>query len=53
MKRNGGYYVGKYLKENGLVLLCELLVVLLLGIICSILLKAEPLWLAHVMAVVA
>ncbi len=53
MKRNSGYYIGKYLRENGLVLLCELLVVLLLGIICSILLQAQPLWLAPVMAVVA
>jgi hypothetical protein len=52
MKKNGNY-LGKYLKSNALVLLCELAVVLLLGFICSFIVDADPLWLAPVLAFVA
>lgn len=46
-------YIGKYLKDNVIVLICELVVVLLLGFICSFVVGGEPLWLAPVMAFVA
>lgn len=52
MEKTNGYYVAKYLKNNALVLLCELVVVLLLSLICTIIMEAEPLWLAPVIAVV-
>jgi hypothetical protein len=52
MEKTNGYYVAKYLKNNALVLLCELVVVLLLSLICTIIMEADPLWLAPVIAVV-
>ena len=52
MEKTNGYYVAKYLKNNALVLLCELVVVLLLSLICTIIMEAEPLWRAPVIAVV-
>lgn len=52
MEKTNGYYVAKYLKNNALVLVCELVVVLLLSLICSIIMEAEPMWLAPLIAVV-
>ena len=52
MKKNENY-IGKYLKSNALVLVCELAVVLLLGFICAFIVNADPLWLAPVLAFVA
>lgn len=46
-------HIGKYLKDNVIVLICELVVVLLLGFICAFVVGGEPLWLAPVMAFVA
>ena len=51
-ERTNGYYFGKYLKDNALVLLCELIVVLLLSVICCIILGGEPLWLAPTLTAV-
>lgn len=53
MEKTNGYYAGRYLKNNGIALLCELIVVLLLSLICSILIGAQPMWLAPAMATVA
>lgn len=50
---NVGFYLKKYLKRNAVVLLCELAVVLLLSLICSMLLQASPAWLAPTLAVIA
>lgn len=52
MEKTNGYYVAKYLKNNALVLVCELVVVLLLSLICTIIIEADPLWLAPVIGVV-
>ncbi len=52
MEKTNGYYVAKYLKNNALVLVCELIVVLLLSLICAIIMEAEPMWLAPLIAVV-
>lgn len=52
MEKTNGYYVAKYLKNNALVLVCELVIVLLLSLICTIIMEAEPLWLAPAIAVV-
>lgn len=52
MEKTNGYYVAKYLKNNALVLVCELVVVLLLSLICSIIMEADPMWLPPVIAVV-
>lgn len=53
MSNNNGHYMIKYLKNNAIVLLCELIVVLLLGLICTIILGGEPMWLAPLLAVIA
>ena len=53
MNKDFKYYSLKYLKSNGVVLLCELLVVFLLGLVCTLLLGGQPLWLAPVLSVVA
>jgi Na+-transporting NADH:ubiquinone oxidoreductase subunit NqrC len=53
MNSNKSRYLKNYFKHNGLVLVCELLIVLLLSLVCSLLLKGKPLWLAPVMAVAA
>ena len=50
---NKSRYLKNYFKHNGLVLVCELLIVLLLSLVCALLLKGKPLWLAPVMAVAA
>ena len=46
-------YFKNYFKHNGIVLVCELLIVLLLSLVCAILLDASPKWLAPVLAVAA
>lgn len=46
-------YMMKYLKNNAVVLVCELIVVLLLSLICTIILGGQPMWLAPTLAVVA
>ena len=53
MNSNKSRYLKNYFKHNGLVLVCELLIVLLLSLVCALLLKGKPLWLAPVMAVAA
>ena len=53
MKQSNSRYFKNYFKHNGVVLICELLIVLLLSLICTILLKAQPKWLAPVLAVAA
>ncbi len=53
MKKTNGYYMGKYLKSNFFVLLCELVIVLLLSLICTIILEGEPMWLTPALATVA
>lgn len=53
MKKGAGYYIGKYFKSNGIVLLLELLVVALVSVICSVVLSAEPVWLGAVLALMA
>lgn len=53
MKQSNSRYFKNYFKHNGIVLICELLIVLLLSLICTILLKAQPKWLAPVLAVAA
>lgn len=50
MEKTNGYYVGKYLKNNALVLICELIVVLLLSMICTIIMDGKPAWLAPTVA---
>jgi hypothetical protein len=45
--------LGRYLKENVVVLLFELIIVVLLAYICSLMLGGEPVWLAPVLAVFA
>lgn len=52
-QNNNARYIKNYLKHNGIVLICELLIVLLLSIICTILLGGSPKWLAPVLAVAA
>ena len=46
-------YLNTYFKHNGVVLVCELLIVLLLSLICTILVGAKPVWLAPVLTIVA
>jgi len=46
-------YLKAYLKENLVVLLFELVIVVLLACICSLMLGGEPVWLAPVLAVFA
>jgi len=53
MKQSNSRYFKNYFKHNGVVLICELLIVLLLSLVCTILLKAQPAWLAPVLAVAA
>ena len=45
--------LGRYLKENVVILLFELIIVVLLACICSLMLGGEPVWLAPVLAVFA
>lgn len=52
MEKTNGYYVGIYLKNNGLALVCELIVVLLLSLICTIIMDGQPMWLAPTMATI-
>lgn len=53
MKKSNGYYMKSYLKNNWLVLLCELVIVLLLALICTVVVEGKPAWLAPAMAVTA
>lgn len=53
MKKSNGYYMKSYLKNNWLVLLCELVIVLLLALICTVVMEGKPAWLAPAMAVTA
>lgn len=53
MKSNKSRYLKNYFKHNGIVLICELLIVLLLSLVCTLLLKATPVWFAPVMALAA
>ncbi len=53
MKSNKSRYLKNYFKHNGMVLICELLIVLLLSLVCTLLLKATPVWFAPVMALAA
>lgn len=46
-------YLKRYLKENLVVLLFELVIVVLLACICSLMLGGEPVWLAPALAVFA
>ena len=50
---NKSHYLKNYFKHNGVVLVCELLIVLLLSIACTLLLGGKPAWLAPVLAIVA
>ncbi|MBQ7337881.1 MAG: hypothetical protein IJW40_11830 [Clostridia bacterium] len=50
---NKSRYLKNYFKHNGIVLICELLIVLLLSIVCTILLDGSPRWLAPTLAVAA
>ena len=52
-QNNNARYIKNYLKHNGVVLICELLIVLLLSIICSILLGGTPRWLAPTLSITA
>lgn len=52
-QNNNARYIKNYLKHNGIVLICELLIVLLLSIICTILLDGTPRWFAPILAVAA
>ena len=53
MEKTNGYYMAKYLKNNVVVLICELVIVLLLSVICTVILEGDPVWLAPVLALVA
>jgi hypothetical protein len=53
MKKSNGYYMTSYLKNNWLVLVCELVIVLLLALICTVVVGGQPTWLAPSMAVTA
>ena len=53
MKKSNGYYMRSYLKNNWLVLLCELVIVLLLALICTVVIGGQPAWLTPLMAVTA
>jgi hypothetical protein len=53
MKKSNGYYLKSYLKNNWLVLVCELVIVVLLALICTILIGGQPAWLTPVMALTA
>lgn len=50
---NKSHYLKNYFKHNGVVLVCELLIVLLLSIACTLLLGGTPAWLAPALAVAA
>jgi Na+-transporting NADH:ubiquinone oxidoreductase subunit NqrC len=50
---NTSRYFKNYFKHNGVVLVCELLIVLLLSLICSILLDGSPRWLTPTLAISA
>ncbi len=50
---NKAHYLKNYFKHNGVVLVCELLIVLLLSIACTFLLNGSPRWLAPALAVAA
>ncbi len=53
MKKSNGYYMRSYLKNNWLVLLCELVIILLLALICTVVMEGKPAWLTPTMAVTA
>lgn len=53
MKKSNGYYMRSYLKNNWLVLVCELVIVLLLALICTVVVGGQPTWLTPAMAVTA
>ena len=53
MKKSNGYYLKSYLKNNWLVLVCELVIVVLLALICTVLIGGQPAWLTPVMALTA
>ncbi|MBE6620340.1 MAG: hypothetical protein E7625_03130 [Ruminococcaceae bacterium] len=53
MKKSNGYYMASYLKNNWLVLVCELAIVLLLALICTVVVGGQPAWLTPAMAVTA
>ncbi len=53
MKKGNAYYIKSYLKSNVLVLLCELVIVALLAVLCTVIVDAKPAWLPPLMAVCA
>lgn len=53
MSKKTNQYLKNYFAHNGVVLLCELLIVLLLSLICTMLIGGQPKWLAPTLSVVA
>ena len=53
MRKSNGYYMRSYLKNNWMVLICELTIVLLLALICTIVVGGQPTWLTPTMVVAA
>ena len=53
MDKKTTQYLKNYFSHNGIVLACELLIVLLLSLICTMLIGGQPKWLAPTLSVVA